>query len=54
LHDLEGAKVEISGGEGILPMIYIASRNSSSTHHRSRPLIDNMNYTRVDESHILI
>jgi len=32
---------------------YIASRNPSSTHHKSRPLIDNMSFTRVDESHIL-
>ena len=42
------------GGEGILSMIYITSKNSSFTHHRFRPLIDNTSSTRVDESHILI
>ena len=37
------------GKEGILPMIYIASKNPNSTHHRSRPLIYNTSSTRVDE-----
>jgi len=41
-------------GERILPMIYIARRNPSSTHYRSRPLIYNTSSTRIDESHILI
>ena len=35
------------GGEGTLLMVYIASRNPSSTHHRSRLLIDKTSSTRV-------
>jgi len=40
-------------GEKILLMIYIASKNPNSTHHRFRPLINNTSFTRVNESHIL-
>ena len=40
------------GGEGILPMIYIALQNPISTHHRSKLLIDNICFIGVDESHI--
>ena len=37
------------GGEGTLLMIYIASRNSTSTYHKFRPLINNTSFTRVDD-----
>jgi len=40
------------GGEGILPIIYIALKNPISTHHRSKLLIGNMCFVGVDESHI--
>ena len=42
------------GVEVTLPMIYIASKNPNSTHHRSRLFIDNTSFTRINESYILI
>ena len=39
--------IVVVGGEGTLLMVYIASRNPSSTHHRSMPLIYNTSSTRV-------
>jgi len=40
-------------GDGIVLMIYTASKNPNFTHHRSRPLTNNMSFTHVDESHML-
>ena len=37
----------------ILPMKYTTSKNPSSTHYKFRQLINNMSFTRVDESPIL-